>query len=664
MQLVEYFDSKPSVKNLEMHKLFKDLLETEKLIDDYACAYSREILIQGRLYVTQNWICFYSNIFTIETKIAIPFSQVIGITKERTALVIPNAITILTNNSKYPFSSFVSRDIVHSILMFIWINTQSESMKSPRELYCLARRTWGVEVPLSQSDEELWGVPKKNKNTHHAELYSADARQFVGNLTDMNSSITSTSTNTSLLNNNNNIHNDNNSSNDTNTTTILLQEPMTPSTTDSSLVSEIVNQKSNLDTNQQQQQQAESVSLFSGEQFGAQPDLISTTSEDSKLSGELDISDIYSDLETTFVEKKLRFPVDKIFHLIFEDSQFIHEFLTSRKISEHSLGEWTRQVDGTKSRKLSYRIALNYSFGPKSCVTTEDQLMSASSQPGSVYLIDVIVKNSNIPYADNFYVLNRFLLVRSGKGESLIKITSKIIFNKVSWTTPKYFIEKTVYDGQLTYFQSLQQFMMDWVEAHQHETRKQKSRKMSLRMQKVPSEHSLNQEFLPITTIPELELITPTHFLSTEASEIESTTSNEIETSIFKVLEKYHKLILLLFILLLGLNCVWLLKSLFTSPTLESEKEVPVSIDVDNFNWPTSQKGWISLVTNQQQAYQQELEILKSYFDNVLEQLNKTSEAIRELRKLTEGAVIGDVLESIKYNSECDSKDSSSGRSD
>ena len=34
---------------------------------DYSCAMQKDILVHGRLYVTQNWICFYANIFTWET---------------------------------------------------------------------------------------------------------------------------------------------------------------------------------------------------------------------------------------------------------------------------------------------------------------------------------------------------------------------------------------------------------------------------------------------------------------------------------------------------------------------------------------------------------------------------------------------------------------------
>ncbi|XP_034052582.1 protein Aster-C-like isoform X2 [Gymnodraco acuticeps] len=47
----------------EFKKLFKELPESERLIVDYTCALQRDILLQGRLYLTENWLCFYSNVF-------------------------------------------------------------------------------------------------------------------------------------------------------------------------------------------------------------------------------------------------------------------------------------------------------------------------------------------------------------------------------------------------------------------------------------------------------------------------------------------------------------------------------------------------------------------------------------------------------------------------
>ena len=41
---------------------------------DYSCALQRDILIHGRLFVTQNWLCFYANIFTWETLVSMLFA--------------------------------------------------------------------------------------------------------------------------------------------------------------------------------------------------------------------------------------------------------------------------------------------------------------------------------------------------------------------------------------------------------------------------------------------------------------------------------------------------------------------------------------------------------------------------------------------------------------
>ena len=37
----------------------------------YSCSWQREILVQGHLYITANWICFYSNILGWESKVGV-----------------------------------------------------------------------------------------------------------------------------------------------------------------------------------------------------------------------------------------------------------------------------------------------------------------------------------------------------------------------------------------------------------------------------------------------------------------------------------------------------------------------------------------------------------------------------------------------------------------
>lgn len=92
------------------------------LIIDYSCALQREILVHGRLYVSQNYLCFYANIIMWETLVSVQWKDVTSITKEKTALVIPNAISIQTASEKFFFTSFYSRDKTYMMLFKVWQN--------------------------------------------------------------------------------------------------------------------------------------------------------------------------------------------------------------------------------------------------------------------------------------------------------------------------------------------------------------------------------------------------------------------------------------------------------------------------------------------------------------------------------------------------------------
>eukprot|EP00118_Oscarella_pearsei_P003398 m.14156 g.14156 ORF g.14156 m.14156 type:complete len:421 (+) comp25569_c0_seq4:214-1476(+) len=111
--------SKPS--QAALHRHFPSLSAEECAYDSFRCALSKEILINGRLYVTSKHFCFHSNILGIEKKFAIDCSEISAITQERTLMIFPNAIGIRMNDgSQYLFSSFYRRDMTHRLLFRIW----------------------------------------------------------------------------------------------------------------------------------------------------------------------------------------------------------------------------------------------------------------------------------------------------------------------------------------------------------------------------------------------------------------------------------------------------------------------------------------------------------------------------------------------------------------
>lgn len=116
-------------RNREFHQLFKKVPSSEKLIDNFSCALSKDILVQGRMYLSKNYICFNSNILVWVTHMVIPLQEVIQIEKRSTAVLFPNGIVIRTLHQKYIFATFLSRDTTFAIIRNVWHQVLKEDNK-------------------------------------------------------------------------------------------------------------------------------------------------------------------------------------------------------------------------------------------------------------------------------------------------------------------------------------------------------------------------------------------------------------------------------------------------------------------------------------------------------------------------------------------------------
>ncbi|KAI8371345.1 GRAM domain-containing protein [Radiomyces spectabilis] len=107
-------------RNQEFHALFRSVPEDDLLIEDYGCALQKEILLQGRMYISETHVCFNANIFGWVTNLVIAYADIIDIEKRTTAIIIPNAIQISTLQSKHFFASFLSRDQAFDQIVELW----------------------------------------------------------------------------------------------------------------------------------------------------------------------------------------------------------------------------------------------------------------------------------------------------------------------------------------------------------------------------------------------------------------------------------------------------------------------------------------------------------------------------------------------------------------
>ncbi|KAF2629370.1 hypothetical protein BU25DRAFT_438876 [Macroventuria anomochaeta] len=110
----------PPKRNKDFHNLFKSVPEDDYLIEDYSAALQKEILLHGRLYVSEGHLCFSSNILGWVTNLVISFDEVVSVEKKSTAVLFPNAIVIQTLHARNVFASFLTRDSTYDLIIGIW----------------------------------------------------------------------------------------------------------------------------------------------------------------------------------------------------------------------------------------------------------------------------------------------------------------------------------------------------------------------------------------------------------------------------------------------------------------------------------------------------------------------------------------------------------------
>lgn len=138
-------DKKDGNPLTSFEKKFK-LNKGEKLLDSFTCAVSNRILLHGRLYITNQRICFYSMFnskllfFGKDTKITIPLDDIMSLEKRINALVFDNSIAVITKNEKETFfTSFLMRDRAFEVIKKVLEDESTTSGKKSTSINMLKR---------------------------------------------------------------------------------------------------------------------------------------------------------------------------------------------------------------------------------------------------------------------------------------------------------------------------------------------------------------------------------------------------------------------------------------------------------------------------------------------------------------------------------------------
>ncbi|TPX45078.1 hypothetical protein SeLEV6574_g04106 [Synchytrium endobioticum] len=140
-------------RDQEFHELFAAITPEEVLIEDFACAWQKEILIQGRLYVSERHVCFHANILGWAHDLVLRLTDIVNIDKKNIALLIPNSLEIATRSGrKYFFASFMYRDSVFDLVQRVWQIAREDRVVSYK-LHTLQRSCLLHEENSEESDD-------------------------------------------------------------------------------------------------------------------------------------------------------------------------------------------------------------------------------------------------------------------------------------------------------------------------------------------------------------------------------------------------------------------------------------------------------------------------------------------------------------------------------
>jgi len=104
----------------KFHKRFPTLPD-ERVIDNFLCALlvRGKLLVQGSMYVTQNFVCFYANLGK-KVVVILNFSEILAVRRCKILKSIPNSIEIHVPGKKYFWASFLHRDNAHHLIDSRW----------------------------------------------------------------------------------------------------------------------------------------------------------------------------------------------------------------------------------------------------------------------------------------------------------------------------------------------------------------------------------------------------------------------------------------------------------------------------------------------------------------------------------------------------------------
>eukprot|EP00043_Microstomoeca_roanoka_P019809 m.230199 g.230199 ORF g.230199 m.230199 type:complete len:746 (+) comp17058_c5_seq1:156-2393(+) len=515
-----------------MHKLFPEYLD-ETVLDDFSCALQKDILVHGRLYVTERHFCFYANIFGWVTKLSIDCKDLVHLRKGKTALIIPNAITLETATKSYTFTSFISRDTAYRCLFKVWQNSLLDEPLNAEELLLSSVKGWydniGNESILQNtSTEQMFDFSMSRSRSPLAsrsgtslsstgdqqnedeENVNDDNDVSSGDEEDMSESSEEEDEEEGDEADNNDETRSINGIGDIKETQIddehdrkMHKRKKKKKKQDHHHHSHHRHTRHSHSRHRQHHLQSRPQSLPNGrnstdkeilvvdlKRVGARSRQASIAVSDEDIEQLEDQTQeavvtppLTCDFGTTVLDMVLPCSVEQAGRLLFSYSDMFKELYEERNTSEVHIGEWT-PIDHNSdinARELAYTLSLDYSFGPKSTRGEERQVEPVPHKRDQYWIVDGDVFTPHVPYGDNFFTKTRVVLSRLTYASCRVQICCEVRYRKSRpWAITRQLIESNTNTGLVKYYGQLSRLLKKHAEkAGRKLQRKQRSAKPS-----------------------------------------------------------------------------------------------------------------------------------------------------------------------------------------
>lgn len=406
------FAAAASKRNREFHQVFKSVPEEDYLIDDYSAALQKEILLHGRMYVSEGHICFSSNILGWVTNLVISFDEIVSVEKKSTAVIFPNAIIIQTLHARNVFASFLSRDTTYELIIGIWKSGHPNLKSSLNGVVVEGNATGDKTMKAESINSE--GVSEEGTED---EIYDEDVEEDESVIHNEASEVTLTANDMAIG-----------------------AQPMSRQTSGAGLG---INANSTT-----------AVKLADATEALVAGTLATTDYPGPGTHSPTDCGDSESHFEKLIMDTTIPAPLGKIYSLMFGPSSniFMRKWLMEeQKCTEVQLDE--KGLDSeSRANNLSYIKPLSASIGPKQtrCITA--QRMDRFDLENAV-IVECSTQNPDVPSGHVFVVKTRYCLMWGPANATRLITTCVVEWSGKSWLKGP--IEKGANEGQTQYARDL-----------------------------------------------------------------------------------------------------------------------------------------------------------------------------------------------------------------